>query len=86
MTLHILGVDIAKSTFQLHGADSVGKVVLKKRLPRHKLGAYIANSTDCRSLNLYWTKIYSKPTSHSSDLGSSVAKSEAKSSLNALVS
>ena len=31
MNLHVLGIDIAKSTFQLHGADSAGKEVLKKR-------------------------------------------------------
>jgi hypothetical protein len=42
MTLYMLGIDIAKSPFQLHGADSAGKGILKKRLPRHKLAAYIA--------------------------------------------
>ena len=36
MTINILGIDIAKSTFQLHGADKAGKTILKKRLPRHK--------------------------------------------------
>ncbi len=33
-TISILGIDIAKSTFQLHGADHTGKAVLRKRLPR----------------------------------------------------
>jgi hypothetical protein len=33
MTISLLGIDIAKSTFQLHGADITGKAVLKKRLP-----------------------------------------------------
>ena len=47
MTLHTLGIDIAKNTFQLHGADSAGKKVLKKRLPRLKLAAYIANLPAC---------------------------------------
>ena len=47
MNLHMLGIDIAKSTFQLHGADYAGKEVLKKRLPRHKLTAYIANLPAC---------------------------------------
>jgi len=42
MTISILGIDIAKNTFQLHGADNTGKAVLKKRLPRHKLAAYAA--------------------------------------------
>ena len=36
MTLHMLGIDIAKNTFQLHGADSAGKEVLKKRLRHDK--------------------------------------------------
>jgi hypothetical protein len=31
MTISILGIDIAKNTFQLHGADRTGKAVLKKR-------------------------------------------------------
>jgi transposase len=34
MTISILGIDIAKNTFQLHGADSLGKAVQKKRLAR----------------------------------------------------
>jgi transposase len=47
MTINIMGIDIAKSTFQLHGADDSGEVVLKKRLPRHKLAVYIANLPRC---------------------------------------
>ena len=39
MIINILGIDIAKNTFQLHGADSTGKAVMKKRLPRQKLAA-----------------------------------------------
>jgi transposase len=31
-----LGIDAAKNLFQLHGVDVHGKVVLKKRLARHK--------------------------------------------------
>ena len=33
----LLGIDLAKTFFQLHGADVNGKVVLKKRLKRDKL-------------------------------------------------
>ena len=47
MTVHVLGIDIAKSVFQLHGADTAGRAVLRKRLPRHKLAAYIANLPAC---------------------------------------
>ncbi len=32
MTISILGIDIAKNTFQLHGADISGKAVHKKRM------------------------------------------------------
>ena len=32
MTLSILGIDIAKHTYQLHGADPAGKMVFKKRV------------------------------------------------------
>ena len=31
-----IGVDLAKSVFQLHGVDVYGKAVVKKRLPRSK--------------------------------------------------
>ena len=47
MTISMLGIDIAKSTFQLHGADNTGMAILKKRLPRHKLAAYVANMPPC---------------------------------------
>jgi transposase len=63
-TLDILGIDIAKNTFQLHGADSVGRPVLRKRLPRHKLAAYIANlpvctivMESCGGAN-YWARVF----------------------------
>ena len=32
MTISMLGIDIAKNTFQLHGADNSGKAVHKKRV------------------------------------------------------
>ena len=47
MTMNILGIDIAKNTFQLHGADASGKMVLKKRLSRRELPAYVANLPTC---------------------------------------
>ena len=66
MTLHMLGIDIAKNTYQLHGVDSVGKEVLRKRLPRHKLAAYIANlpacpivMESCGGAN-YWARVFQR--------------------------
>ena len=47
MTINVLGIDIAKNTFQLHGTDAAGKAVLKRRLPRDKLAAYVANLPPC---------------------------------------
>jgi len=38
MTISILGIDIAKNTFQLHGVDNSGKAVHKKRLARRGWG------------------------------------------------
>ena len=32
-----LGIDAAKNLLQLHGVDAHGKIVLKKRLVRHKV-------------------------------------------------
>ncbi|WP_442958503.1 hypothetical protein [Photobacterium frigidiphilum] len=37
MIINLLGIDIAKNMFQLHGVDYSGKAVLKKRLSRDKL-------------------------------------------------
>jgi len=65
-TLDVLGIDIAKSTFQLHGVDSAGRPVLKKRLPRHRLAAYIANldactivMESCGGAN-YWARVFQR--------------------------
>ena len=48
MTIMTLGIDLAKNVFQLHGVDSQGKVVLRKRLARSKLLEYIAKLLPCR--------------------------------------
>ena len=37
MNIKILGIDIAKNVFELHGVDKNGKTVLKKRVNRDKL-------------------------------------------------
>ena len=42
-----LGIDAAKNLFQLHGVDAHGKVVLKKRLVRHKVLAFVAGLPPC---------------------------------------
>ena len=64
MTISILGIDIAKNTFQLHGADNSGKAVLKKRLPRRELAAHVANLPPCTIVMEscgganYWARVF----------------------------
>lgn len=43
----LLGIDIAKNVFQLHGVDNKGVVVLRKRLNRDKLVESINKMTAC---------------------------------------
>jgi len=38
-----IGLDIAKSVFQVHGVDAKGKVVLRKVLKRGQVLAFFAN-------------------------------------------
>ena len=45
--LTLLGVDIAKNVFQLHGVDERGKPVLRRRLSRSKLVEFITNLSPC---------------------------------------
>ncbi|WP_041522997.1 IS110 family RNA-guided transposase [Gilvimarinus agarilyticus] len=43
----VLGIDLAKQSFQLHGVDTGGKTVLKKRLSRKDLYSFIAQLPAC---------------------------------------
>ena len=45
--LSVLGIDLAKQSFQLHGVDANGKTVLKKKLSRNKLCAFVAQLPAC---------------------------------------
>lgn len=45
--LTLLGIDIAKNVFQLHGIDEKGNAVLKKRLTRNKLPKFIVQLHPC---------------------------------------
>ena len=47
MTLHLLGIDIAKNVFQLHGVDAAGRVVLRRRVMRDSLLQVIAQLDPC---------------------------------------
>lgn len=64
MNIRLLGIDIAKNYFQLHGVDDGGKPVLKKRLARDKLAAFIANLSRCTIVMEscgganYWARVF----------------------------
>lgn len=47
MEISVLGIDLAKSVFQLHGVNRAGKAVLRKKLSRSQLTAFIANLPPC---------------------------------------
>jgi len=48
MSVKVVGLDIAKNVFQVHGADGIGKAVLRKRLSRGQVAAFFANLPACR--------------------------------------
>jgi transposase len=66
MNINLLGIDIAKNVFQLHGADSSGKRVLKKRIPRNELTEYVVNIPQCTIVMEscgganYWARVFQK--------------------------
>jgi hypothetical protein len=43
----MIGLDIAKHVFQVHGADAVGHVLFRKRVTRAKLIGFLAAQTPC---------------------------------------
>jgi transposase len=47
MSAAIIGLDLAKSVFQVHGVDVHGKVVVTKRLRRDAMLAFFANLAPC---------------------------------------
>jgi len=47
MSAAFIGLDLAKSVFQVHGVDVHGKVVVTKRLRRDAVLAFFANLPAC---------------------------------------
>ena len=47
MKITTVGIDLAKSVFQVHGVDGCGKPALKKRLKREQMAAFFANLPPC---------------------------------------
>jgi len=48
MNSTIIGLDIAKNVFQVHGVDAHGKVTLRKQLKRSQVLAFFVNLPPCR--------------------------------------
>jgi transposase len=44
-----IGVDIAKSVFQIHGVDAEGAVVIRKRVGRARVLEFFADLPPCRA-------------------------------------
>jgi transposase len=47
MNVTTLGIDMAKNVFYLHGEDARGRIVIRKRLSRKKLAAFVAQLVPC---------------------------------------
>lgn len=47
MSITMIGLDIAKSVFQLHGVDASGKAQLKRKLRRSELLAFFERQPRC---------------------------------------
>src|SRR5262245_23786733 len=45
--IKVLGIDLAKNVFQLHGTNAKGKCVLRKRISREKLAEFVAQINPC---------------------------------------
>lgn len=62
--IKVLGIDLAKDVFQLHGTDAKGKKVLSKRLSRAKLTKYMGTLSPCLvgleacGSSHYWARVF----------------------------
>lgn len=62
--IKVLGIDLAKKVFQLHGADETGKKVFSKRLSRFKLIEFASNLKPCTiaieacGAAHYWARLF----------------------------
>ena len=45
--IKVLGIDLAKNVFQVHGTDGSGKSILRKKLSRNKLTEFMSNLPIC---------------------------------------
>lgn len=66
MKATVLGIDLAKSVFQIHGVDAHGKVCIQKKLNRNQVMPFIANLPQCLigveacGTSHYWVRQFKK--------------------------
>lgn len=62
--IKVLGIDLAKNVFQIHGADRNGKCQLRKRLGRQELIEFMGNCSPCvvgieaSGGSHYWARLF----------------------------
>ena len=47
MKITTIGIDLAKSVFQVHGVDTQGKAVFKKQIKRDQMVTFFTNLMPC---------------------------------------
>ena len=47
LTVTIIGLDIAKSVFQVHGVDACGQVVIRRQMKRRSVLAFFQKPSRC---------------------------------------
>jgi transposase len=53
-----IGLDIAKSVFQVHGVDAAGAVVIRKRVSRAKMLEYFGEQPPCLvGIEVSWSRL-----------------------------
>ena len=63
-TISVLGIDLAKSSFQLHGVNASGELIIKKALNRQKLKIFMVNLEPCIvameacGSSHYWARLF----------------------------
>jgi len=59
----VIGIDLAKNSFQLHGVDAKAKVVLRRKLRRDQVPMFFANLPECLvgmeacGSSAYWARV-----------------------------
>ncbi len=57
--VYIIGIDLAKQNFQLHGARPDGSVAFRKKLTRGKVLGFLVSQPQCQVTN---KQVYEEPT------------------------